>query len=182
MTEKIFTINDVAVVCERGAPAYTPYGYIVGEDGKIYALTSQSYHGVVLAVLYPEVAAEKGYAPPAGAHDEVDVFKYQRFELDHSDGLPIIRVAISRMTESINVSKGRIAATDEQIDALQRIFRTLGRRANDTLTGEDDDLSVGEFIENLRQERVRAAIPDDDPEKYKLVPPEGWPGLGVGDE
>lgn len=182
MTDKVFTINDVALVCERGIPAYTPYGYIVGEDGKIYALTCQSYHGVVLAVLYPELAAAKGYVPPAGSHDYVDVFKYQRFELDHSKDLPVIRVAISRVSESINVSKGPIPATDEQIDAMQRIFRTLGRKATDTLTGHDDDISVARFIENLRQERVFAAIPEHDPDKYKLVEPEGWPEMGGANE
>lgn len=178
MSDKVFTISDVALVCESGAPAYTPYGYIVGEDGKIYALTSQSYHGVVLAILYPDLAAEKGYDAPAGSHDYIDVFKYQRFEIDHSKGLPVIRVAISRVSESINVSKGPIPATDEQIDAMQRIFRTLGRKANDTLTGHDDDLTVAEYIEGLRHERVFAAIPDDDPDKYKLVEPDSDMGMG----
>jgi len=177
MSDKVFSINDVAIVCAAGTPPYTPYGYLIGEDGKIYGLTNRWFHGVVLAVLYPQLALEKGYAPPAGPHDEVDVFKYQRFELDHSDEVPMIRVAIGSLTESISVSKGDAPATDEQIDALQRVFRVLGRKAGDTLTGEDDDMTVAEFIESLRQARAFAAIPDDDPDKYKLVPPEDF-GMG----
>jgi len=177
MSDKVFSIKDVAIVCTMGTPPYTPYGYLVGEDGTIYALTNRYFHGVALAVLYPQLASEKGYEPPAGPHDEVNVYHYQRFELDHSGEVPMVRVAISQLSESIAVSKGDAPATDEQIDALQRVFRVLGRKAGDTLTGEDDDMTVAEFIESLRQARAFAAIPDDDPDKYKLVPPTGF-GMG----
>lgn len=180
MSQRVFSITDVAVVCEQKAPPYTPYGYLVGEDGKTYALTDRWFHGVILAVLYPELAAEKNFPPPAEPRDEVDVFAYQRFELDNSKDLPVIRVAVSSVTNSVLVSKGSFPASDEQIEALQRIFRVLGLKAGDTLTGDDDDPTVAEFIEALRQERVRATLPDE--ERYKLVPPVGFGAEGGNNE
>jgi len=181
MSEKLLSITDVALICESGMPAYTPYGYLVGAEGKIYALTYRWFHGVVIALLYPELAAEKQYPAPAEPRDEVDVFAYQRFEHENSHDLPVIRIAVSQLTDSVMVSKGGIPATDEQLDALQRIFRTLGRKASDTLTGEEDDMTVAQYIEYLRQERVRAAMPDD-PDRYKLTPPAGFGIEGGSDE
>jgi hypothetical protein len=180
MSSKIYTINDVAMVCTIGIPAYSPYGYVVGADGTIYALTDRFFHGVIVAVLYPELAAEKQYPAPASPRDDLDVFAYQRFEHDTSRDLPILRVSVSLITDTILVSKGKIPATDEQIDAMQRIFKALGKTARDTLTGEEDDPTVGEYIEQLRQERVWAAQPDA--ERYKAVRPSGFVEGGAGDE
>lgn len=167
MSSKVYSITDVAMVCTTGNPTYTPYGYVVGADGTIYALTDRFYHGVIVAVLYPELAAAQQVPAPASPREDVDVFAYQRFEHDNSHDLPILRVAVSALTSTILVSKGAVPATDEQIDAMQRIFRALGKTARDTLTGEEDDPTVGEYIERLRQERVWAAMPDE--ERYKAV-------------
>lgn len=156
MSAEKYDITDVAMVCESGIPPYGIYGYVVGEDGKIYTLTDRYYHGIVIAVLYPELAASKGVAAPASPRDDLDVFEYQRFELDNSRQLPILRVAVSLTTGTTMISKGSIPATEAQIDAMARIFKALGLAARDTLTGDEDDQTVSEFLEELRQERIRA--------------------------
>ena len=157
MTSKIYSINDVALVCQQGIPPYGINGYIIGEDATIYTLTDKYFHGVVIAVLYPELAASKGIAPPASPRDDLDVFEYQRFELDNSRQLPILRVSVSITTGTTMISKGKFPATEAQIDAMARIFKALGLGARDTLTGDEDDQTVSQFLDELRQERIKAA-------------------------
>lgn len=159
MTSRILTLEDVAMTSDTPKVAYSPYGYIIGADGRAHALTDRWFHGVVLAVLYPDVAKEAGYPPPAREDGDVDVFLYQRFELDHGYKLPVLRVSHSIQTGTTMVSAGDPACTEPQLAALVGAFGALGLRGNDTLTGEDDDMTVSQWVDYLRQ---RGAVSSDD--------------------
>jgi hypothetical protein len=159
MSSRELTLEDVALTSNTPNVAYSPYGYIIGDDGRAYALTERWFHGVVLAVLYPEVAKEAGFAPPVREDGDVDVFLYQRFELDHGHKLPVLRVSHSLQTGTTMVSAGNPACTEPQLAALVGALRALGLRANDTLTGEEDDMTVTQWVDYLRQ---RGALNSDE--------------------
>lgn len=167
MEPERLTLADFAKTSESGEPLYTPYGYIIDAQARIHALLTQYCHGVVLALLYPEVAASAGFEPPCHPREELPVLHYQRFEFDHCDELPVLRVAC-RYGGGVYVSHGPTAQlTDAQHDALRRVFKALGLRGTDTLTGEEEDtLTVNKFLEHLRQER------DNPRTDYSLTPPD----------
>ena len=54
---------------------------------------------------------------------------------------------------------GDPACTEPQLAALVGAFGALGLRGNDTLTGEEDDMTVTQWVDHLRQ---RGAINSDD--------------------
>jgi hypothetical protein len=153
MSSRVLTLEDVALVGDASKVPYSPYGYIIGADARIYALTERWFHGVVLAVLYPEVAEKAGYEQPVREDGDVDVFKYQRFELDHGRQVPVLRVAYSLTTGSTSVSYGEQPATDAQLEALVAAFAALGLRGNDSLTGDEEDMTVNQMVDYLRQRR-----------------------------
>lgn len=145
-------LSDVALTAESGDPIYSHFGYIIDADARIHALTERFFHGVITAILYPEKAKEQNVAAPAHPLDEINVMEYQAFEHEVACDLPLLRVSISQLTGSYFVSKGSFAATPAQIDALARVFKALGLKGSDTLTGEEDDPTVAQYLEQLRQE------------------------------
>jgi hypothetical protein len=86
----LFSLEDVAQICPPGHRIeVSPYGALVAEDGTLYVVLRAMYHGVVSALLYPELAAQFGYECP---HRNCSVFKYQRFQfiLDHVSSSVVI--------------------------------------------------------------------------------------------
>jgi hypothetical protein len=163
MSPRALTLEDVAMTSDTPKAVYSPYGYIITDDGRAHALTYRWFHGVVLAILYPEVAKEAGYPPPVREDGDVDVFLYQRFELDHGYKLPVLRVSHSMQTGTTMVSAGNPACTEPQLAALVGALAALGLRGKDTLTGEEDDMTVTQWVDYLRQ-RGAVTSRDDDTE------------------
>lgn len=131
-------------------PLYSPHGYIVTEDGTCYSLLKRWYHGVALAILFPEVAKETGYEPP---DEEPNVFHYQHFELDQHDKLPVIRVCPSRMLGPCSVNKSRKAATAAQVATLAKLLKMHGLKARDNVSTDEGDRTVQKCLEMMRHER-----------------------------
>ena len=127
-------------------PAYSPYGYVITEDGTIYSLTRQYTHGVILAMLYPEEAAEAGYDP---VDEDYNVFEYQAFELDNHERFPVVRIALGMMY-SFNVSKGDMPATEAQINAVTKILKCQDKSLNDTCQTDTAEMTVRKMLELLR--------------------------------
>lgn len=143
-------ITDVAEVHAPGSKVeHAAYGYVIAADGTVYGLTKKWAHGIVCAILFPEVAKARGYAPPAkGA---ADVFKYQRFELDHQDELPVIRIALGMMAP-FNVSKGDKPATQAQIDGLRAVLKCHGKSLSDEINTNYGDVTVRKLLRDMERD------------------------------
>jgi hypothetical protein len=151
MTNKVLTLADVALIGNAKKAPYTPFGYIIDAEARVLGLTKQWCHGVVLAILYPELAAAEGYEPPTEDENRhIEVFKYQRFELDHSRTLPVIRVAQSQMIDEIMVSSSDIQPTELQLQALLAVLNLLGLRGTDSLSGDGHGRTVNDLMAQLR--------------------------------
>ena len=162
MEDSKITLERIVVTAEPGTdPTPSAYGFVIDKDGRMHSLIYRWTHGVVVALLYPEVAEKNGVPAPAGPIDELDVFAYQRFEHDVSHDLPIIRVATSQLTNFVGVSKGSFALTNTQIDSVRRALKALNRGLRDTLSGEDEDSTVAELLDNFRAEQEAARNLDD---------------------
>ncbi len=122
-------------------PNYTPHGYLIQPDGSTYALCAKWWHGVGLALLYPDTL--KSYI---GKHedeaesltldcgfDDVDAFAFQRYEFAAAPTLPVIRIANTRvMSDHVCVDLPRMACPSEQTGALMLLlYGTLGLSAHD---------------------------------------------------
>ncbi|MDO8414876.1 MAG: hypothetical protein Q7S87_01545 [Agitococcus sp.] len=169
MTERVLELKDVALSSDAKHVFYSHNGYIIDGEARVHALTERWFHGVCLAVLYPDIAQKAGYSPPTMEDGEVDVFKYQEFEHAVSYELPVLRISSSQLTGATMVSAGGHAPSDAQLEALAAVFKVMGLRANDTLTGEDTDITVTQFVESLRQ--LRKESPESE-ENYTLVEPD----------
>lgn len=154
-------------------PIYSMHGYIVCADGKTYTLLRQWYHGAVLAMLYPKlletVQGNYGFdyetcerievlKLPTSLED-IDVFKFQRFEFEVHSKLPDIRVCASRMMGSTPVAldAGCEPATPQQIAALRFIFKALGLRAKDVIVTDHMDMKVKDVYAYLTEPKETEA-------------------------
>jgi hypothetical protein len=154
MEESLIPIERIAVIGEPGAdPTPSPYGFVIDKDGRIYSQLKRYTHGVIIALLYPELAAKHKTPAPAGAVDELNLRFYQDFEHEVSHDVPIVRIALSYFDDFIAVSKGKEALTSVQIDSVRRALKSCNRGLRDTLTGEEGDMTVGQFLDDLRQEQ-----------------------------
>jgi len=134
-------------LCIIGAqPVYTPFGYVITDDGLIYSLTVQHTHGVIMALLYPDQALAQGYAEPD--MDDYNVFHYQRFELDNHKDFPVVRIAMGMMY-NFNISKGSGPATQLQIGAVSKILRTQDITLNDTVQTDCRETSARDMLKWL---------------------------------
>jgi hypothetical protein len=164
--EEKITIERMTAVVEPGTdPTPSQYGYVIDKDGRIYSMVYRFTHGVILALLHPDVAEKQGVEAPVGPIDELDVRAYQNFEHDVSRDLPNIRIAHSFLSGGVYISKGKFPATNVQIDSVRRALLASGYSLRDTLTGEEGDQTIGQFLNVLREERAREMDfgPEGDP-------------------
>jgi hypothetical protein len=150
MSARPITLDEVTMKGDKHKVPYSPWGYVIDKDASVYALTEKWTHGIVVALLYPQVAEKAGYEHPQREEGDLDVFRYQSFEHDCAHDLPVIRIALSMATGSTIVSTGALAPSEEQIQALVATLAAMGLKGKDTLTGEDGDPTVAEFVEELR--------------------------------
>lgn len=134
---------------------YSSHGYVIMEDGTIYTLTKQWYHGVALAILFPDKAKAAGYLPP---EEEPDVFHYQRFELDSHNDFPVIRICPSRMITPPSINKGKKPATKEQLEAIRAVFKVLGLKARDIVNTDYSDTTVAQCYQLMNMEHGSDAV------------------------
>ncbi len=122
---EVIGIDAVAATTGPGeTPKYSHYGYIIEADGKVHALTDQYTHGVICAILNPEIAKKHGYEPP---DEDFNVYHYQRFELDHKAELPVIRISFPMFSSTNrNISTGAAACPEAQIEALRAVAKVQG--------------------------------------------------------
>lgn len=138
-------LDTVAVVEET--PLFTPYGYVITHDGMIYSLIQKWCHGVVLALIFPELAKQHGYEPPT---EDFNVFTYQRFELDHSRETTAIRISIGVTNGQLNISKDENKkATAKQRHALSLIFKAQGLSVNDKVQSDLNETTVRTLLKQL---------------------------------
>lgn len=138
-------------------PIYSPYGYVIVEDGSVYSLTQKWTHGVILACLYPEEAEADGYPPP---DEDFNVFTYQRFELDNHTRFPIVRIALGSLY-SFNVSKGDMPATPAQVQSVAKCVRMCDLSLSDTVQTEGSDMSARSMLKELEKGEGDYGPPDD---------------------
>jgi len=144
-------LAEICAIVKGEVPGFSPYGYIVTEDGDIHQLHYQWFHGVVCAILFPKLAREQGFGVPKHPIDEVDVFKFQRFELDNHHKLPVVRVCPSRMS-GCSINKSDAPATEPQIKAMRRIFKALNFGYADTVHTDFRECTVMECYEMLKRD------------------------------
>lgn len=168
----MFDIKRVAVVTDSNTiPPYSSPGYIIGQDGTVYTLLRQYWHGAILALLYPQLAEEHGYTIPDDP-DEVNVFTMQRFELDHGRSLPVIRICPSRIMGPMTIDCGIHGANDAQVVALRSIIAALGCDGNTTINMNHIDVKLRDVWNHLNDLRDQHNQVDID--TYVLIPPEGY--------
>lgn len=148
---KIDRIAEVNGPDDRRPLMYSPHGYLVVADGTIYTLAYQWYHGIGLALLFPEVAAKYGVPAPISPHQNNDVFSYQAFELTFHDQLQVIRVCPGRMVGNPSVNKGFAAATEAQIAGMRRIFKAIGLGPRDMVYTDSGDETVTKCLKLLAE-------------------------------
>jgi len=140
-------IERVAII--GAEPAYTPYGYLIAEDALIYSLTQKWVHGVILALLYPNVAAEAGYSQPDV--DDLQVFHYQKFELDNHEKFPVIRISLGMMYP-FNISKGDAPASVAQRQALVKILKCQDMSMQSMIQTDLHEMSARQYLKQLENE------------------------------
>ena len=127
---------------------FTPFGYVITEDGTIYSLTQKWCHGVVLSLLFPDLEKDNGYELP---DEDFDVFEYQRFELDHSRETTAIRISFSLTNGALNISKGEDAkANPEQIEAITKILKVQGLSLSDKIENDYRQTTARTLLKQLR--------------------------------
>lgn len=132
-------------------PAYTSWGYIIMEDGTTHALHRQWWHGAVLCLLFPEEAKQAGYIMP-DEPDEVNVFEFQKFELDNHDHFPVIRVCPTRMMGPPSFDRGCKPVTEAQMVALRLVVAEMGLRMNDEVSTDHKDMTVRKLYEYMQKD------------------------------
>lgn len=139
------------VCISKFEPVFTPHGYVVTDDGKIHSLTQQCCHGVVLALLFPDLCKKSGYCAPT---EDFDVFEYQAFELDHSRETSAIRISSSIYDGQLNLSKGKSRATKQQVSALSLIFKQCGLSINEKVQSDMSELTIRSFMKKLESGEI----------------------------
>lgn len=157
----------MALTIERAAevtkfptePIFSPHGYIIAEDGTVYTLTRQWWHGAVLAILYPQLLAEfridmetdddNNPVPGTGTvlelpddPDELNVFDFQKFEHHVHGKLTVIRVCPARLLGPPSVDLPKAAATPEQLIALHIVFKIMGLKQASEVATDFCDMNV----------------------------------------
>lgn len=146
-------------------PPYSPYGYIVTEDGKVHTLLRKWCHGIVLSILFPDHAKSAGYRQP---DRESNVYHYQRYELDHHNDLPVVRIAFGVMTANA-LSKGYKPATEAQIQGARLAFSAVGLGMRDEVSCDYRDMPLAKALEALREDES-----PDPAQSYEATAPEEY--------
>lgn len=146
------TLERVATITKPGEePACSRFGYVIAEDGTVYALNYRYYHGIICAILYPELAKVHESGIPVEPHDENRVMTFQRFEHDNANNMRVIRISFAQLMSNTYFSKGKYKATPQQIQSTLAVCKVLGFKGRDVITTEYGDETVAKIIERLHE-------------------------------
>lgn len=136
MTISISQVTEITNV--PTVPLYSPHGYVITQDGTTYTLLHRWYHGVVLALLFPELLAEfhvgqdtdEDFKPIPGTgkplvmpdqREDINVFDFQKFEMALHGRMPVIRICPDRHTGNPSVDLPE-KCTEAQREALRLVM------------------------------------------------------------
>ena len=171
------TIDRVTMSFPVGAvPVFSPHGYVVTKNGTTYALLYQWYHGVVIAMLHPELLPTTlvdydseyvedtlvrklgtgRYLTMPEDRDDINVFDFQKFEGEVHSKLGLIRICPSRMMGPPSVDLPEEACTPEQQEALRLIMtKALGYKSSQEIAMNHRDTSLKKCL-------LAAAVPESE--------------------
>lgn len=141
--------EDFACVNPRGKIAYSRFGYIITPEGTVYSLTDYAVHGILCALIHPDIAKECGFRQPdknpGSSH-------YQAFELDNYKKIPSIRISSGHITGTLYVSTWRKPVTEAQIASLLEVGKVMGTNARTKIaTNFAGDMTFTKLITRLRE-------------------------------
>lgn len=139
-----------------GKITYAPFGAIISEDGTAYILTQQFSHGIICALLFPELTKECGYAAP---DRDASVFEYQRFELGNQNLMPVVRVALG-ITGLNSISASVKPITDAQLMTLQALAKALGWNGRTPINTNYGGLSLQKTYNELKKDHTNDFEPE----------------------
>jgi hypothetical protein len=146
------SLSDVSIITGVGEkPGYSPFGYVVDEQGTAYALCHRYYHGVICALLYPDLARAHAAGIPIHPLDEINVFEFQHFEHDNASSMNVVRIATSMLSGTTYFSKGRAPATENQIKTVAAICADMGFTGKDEIETNMGSQTVAQILEGLRE-------------------------------
>lgn len=149
-------------------PMYTPHGYVIAADGTTYALLHRWYHGVVLALLFPELLADYridmelddglNEIPGTGRQlvmpddrEDINVFDFQKFELGMHGKMDVIRICPDRQTGNPSVDLPE-QCTPEQREALRLVmFDACGYSLTTKVSTDHRDMTLRDCMKFAEQ-------------------------------
>jgi len=134
---------------------YGPYGYLVDQRGIVYVLTHRWFHGVITALLFPNLVEAEGYSAPVSPPEANNVFTYQEFEHKVSRITGLVRIAQSALINSLFCSKGDEPATAVQLEGVAKCMKALGYNHRDLVTTDGGDLKLADLYEQLKQDNLK---------------------------
>jgi hypothetical protein len=141
------TIEDVAIVCPDGVgPPSHPYGAIVQADGTVYVLIRQMYHGVLSALLYPELAKQFGYELP---RRDCGVFKYQRVQFIADSVTSNVVVSSNPYSMTSIHYNDQVPVTKTQAFRTVQFLAGLGFSGEDTVRARWGEVALNDLEEHL---------------------------------
>lgn len=146
---------------------YSPFGYLIAPDATVYSLLGRGLHGVIMAILYPEVAEKHGYRQPDSSPVTMH---YTGFQIEAGGAIPLARVTFGFVT-AVGVGKGYAPCTPDQIEAVRKALVGAGVKPGDKICCTLKDLKLSELISWLGEDHTPEHY---DPETYRLVAPEPY--------
>lgn len=134
-----------------GVPPYSMFGYVIDKEGTIYTLQYRYYHGIVCALLYPDLARTHEAGVPIEPRTENSVLAFQRFEHDNQNNMQVIRIAFNVLVDSTYFSKGKVKANSKQIASVLSTCKVLGYKGREKIQTEYGEQTVAQIIECLQK-------------------------------
>lgn len=159
-------LEHFALVTPAGANApCSPHGCVISRDGTVYTLLGRGLHGVVMAMLHPEIANKHGYRQP-----EMNpvTMHYTGFQMEAGGEVPLVRITFGFMT-AVGVSKSHAPATLEQIEATRKVLLGAGLKPGTKISCSIRDLSVSQALDWLREDHTPEVY---DPATYVMQAPD----------
>lgn len=160
------SLDQFAIVTPPGQTIpYSPFGYLIAADATVYTLLGRGLHGVIMAILYPEIASKHGYRQP----DTSPVtMHYTGFQIEAGDQIPLVRVTFGFVT-AVGIGKGYVPATPLQIDATRKVLLAAGVKPGDDIACSLKDLKLAGLLDWLTEDHTPEFY---DPETYTLIAPD----------
>lgn len=111
------TLDDVAFLSNTK----TQNGSLIDVNGNVYSLLTYGTHGVLNALLHPEIAKQYNLALPTGDLSLLSKYPYQEFDITMGYKIPNIRISCG-LGLTISHGRGVNWPNDVQIEALRQFL------------------------------------------------------------